>query len=62
MNARLLALLTSILALTACGVDSAVVDGAEVDIDASAEAMDELTLTRGRFETFTGRDGQTYFH
>ena len=62
MNARLLALLTSIIALSACGVDSAVVDGAEVDVDASAEAMDELTLTRGRFETFTGRDGQTYFH
>ncbi|MCA3015427.1 MAG: YegP family protein [Myxococcaceae bacterium] len=62
MNARLLALLTSMLALTACGVDSALVDDGSVDVDASAESMDELTTSRGRFETFTGRDGQTYFH
>ena len=62
MNARLLALLTSILALTACGVDSAQVDDLDVDVDASAEVMDELTLSRGRFETFTGADGRSYFH
>lgn len=64
MTFRLVALLASLFTITACGVDSAVVsdDVLGDDFDASAEAMDELSTVRGRFETFTGRDGQTYFH
>ena len=63
MNAaRLLALLVSILSITACGVDTGV-EADDVDgIDVSAEVQDELSVSRGRFETFVGRDGQTYFH
>ncbi len=58
---RLLALLVAVFAITACGVDSAVVAD-DVDMDASAEVMDELSTSRGRFETFVGANGDTYFH
>lgn len=62
MNARLLALLVSVFAITACGVDSAVVADDLDEMDSSAEVMDELSITRGRFETFVGQDGKSYFH
>lgn len=61
MSTRLLALLVAVFALTACGIDSATVTD-DVELDGSAEAMDELSTTRGRFETFTGQDGKSYFH
>lgn len=59
---RILVLLVSVFAITACGVDSAVVaDDIDSDIDTAA-AMDELSANRGRFETFTASNGDTYFH
>ncbi|MBL8920500.1 MAG: DUF1508 domain-containing protein [Myxococcaceae bacterium] len=62
MNFRLLALLVSVFAITACGVDSAVVADDLDEVDSSAEVMDELSISRGRFETFVGQDGRSYFH
>ncbi|MDP3504980.1 MAG: YegP family protein [Myxococcales bacterium] len=59
---RIVALLVSVFAITACGVDSAVIDDLDVDVEASAEVMDELSVSRGRFETFVGANGDTYFH
>jgi len=59
------ALRTSILmlvasfSLVACGPADAFVD----DQDGSTlDAQSELAATTGRFETFVGKDGQTYFH
>jgi uncharacterized protein YegP (UPF0339 family) len=59
MNALRLVLLSSVLAvLSACGPDSATIAG-----DFDENAADDAALSQaGRFETFTGRDGQTYFH
>lgn len=45
-------------ALPACAIDASQTD----DQDQVAETEDELTLTTGKFETFTGRDGKVYFH
>lgn len=59
---RIVALLVSVFAITACGVDSAVIADDVDELDSSAQVMDELTLTRGRFETFVGANGDTYFH
>ena len=54
---RLAVLAVSFATLSACGIDDAVVGGDD------GSQMDESELTiRGRFETFEGRDGQTYFH
>lgn len=61
MSTRILALLVSVFAITACGVDSASITD-DVEVDGSAEAMDELSTVKGRFETFTGEDGKSYFH
>jgi len=58
MNApRILVALVAVLALSACGVGAVTVDenGTVVDTDSS------LTQ-RGRYETFTGKDGRYYFH
>lgn len=52
------ALFTALLTLTACGVGVDQVDG---DTDTLDVAQDELSA-KGRFETFEGRDGKTYFH
>lgn len=61
MTSRILSLLVSVFAITACGIDSATVTD-DVELDSSAEAMDELSTTKGRFETFVGQDGKSYFH
>lgn len=45
--------------LLACGYDDATVSGAD---DSSYEVNEEALATKGKFETFTGRDGKTYFH
>lgn len=58
----LVALLVSVFAITACGVDSATVGEEFDETDSSVETMDELSTTKGRFETFEGADGRTYFH
>lgn len=59
---RIVALLVSVFAITACGVDSAVVADDMDALDSSAEVMDELSISRGRFEQFVGQDGKSYFH
>ncbi len=58
MNALRIALVASLFALSACGIDQAEVgaDGELLDV-----GTDDLSTT-GRFETFKGKDGQTYFH
>jgi uncharacterized protein len=45
-------------ALPACSINASQTD----DSEEVTEAEDELTLTTGKFETFTGRDGKVYFH
>lgn len=45
-------------ALPACAMDGSQTDGD----DQVSETDDELTLTTGKFETFTGTDGRIYFH
>lgn len=47
-------------ALTACGIDEASVSG--IADDSTYEVNNEALTTKGKFETFTGRDGKTYFH
>lgn len=59
---RLVALLVSVFAITACGVDSSASIDDTDDLDSTAVAMDELSASRGRFETFVGANGDTYFH
>lgn len=56
MNAsRLLVALTALIALAACGAGT-LDDGTDLgDVDASL-------VTKGRFETFEGKDGRFYFH
>ena len=52
-------LLMLALAFPACGPADAIIN----DQDGSTmDAESELAATTGRFETFTGRDGQYYFH
>jgi len=60
MRTSLLALLALVVssALPACAINASQTDGQE-DV---AETDDELTLTTGKFETFTGKDGKVYFH
>lgn len=55
---KLTALFAALTTLVACGVDTSTVDQ---DNDTLDVAQDELTA-KGRFETFAGRDGKTYFH
>jgi uncharacterized protein len=56
---RFVSLLVAVLAISACGVDAPGIGG---EMDSSAEVMDELSTRRGRFETFVGSNGDTYFH
>lgn len=44
-------------ALPACAIN-----GSQDETEEVTETEDELTLTTGKFETFTGRDGKKYFH
>jgi uncharacterized protein len=53
-------LFAAIFALTACGPNTASVDGTD-ELD-TAQTQDELASLKGKFELFVGRDGQTYFH
>ena len=57
---RFVAILSTITALTACGVEDASVEmGGEDELS----QIDEAALTTNtRFEIFTGRDGRAYFH
>src|SRR5438128_6123531 len=50
------------LALTACGVDQARIDPGEGADDGTYQVNNEALSAPGKFETFVGRDGQTYFH
>src|SRR5438128_7275775 len=50
------------LALTACGVDQARIDPGEGADDGTYEVNTEALSAPGKFETFVGRDGKTYFH
>ncbi len=56
---KLAALLASFSLLTACGIDGS--NASQEGDDVLDQGQDELTA-KGRFETFTGRDGKTYFH
>lgn len=57
---RIVALLASITALTtACGVEDAEM---ELGGDESLSIDESAVTTNTRFEVFTGRDGQSYFH
>lgn len=61
MRTSLFALALSLVvsaALPACAIDASQTD----DQDQIADSEDELTLTTGKFETFTGKDGKVYFH
>ncbi|MBL8957357.1 MAG: DUF1508 domain-containing protein [Myxococcaceae bacterium] len=49
------------LSLTACGVDDAALETSP-ETDADYQVNDEALSTKGKFETFTGKDGKTYFH
>ncbi len=53
---RLLPLIVSVSLLTACGVDQNATTPDELSTGAAELA------TKGKFETFVGKDGQTYFH
>ena len=55
---KLTALLASFSLLTACGIDDASTSQDADVLDSNEDAL----LAKGRFETFTGRDGKTYFH
>lgn len=59
MNALRTSLLMLALTFTACGPADAFVEG---ENDGTMDTESELAATTGRFETFTGKDGQTYFH
>lgn len=54
---KLTALLAALPLVTACGIDEASVTQDDV-LDESQDAL----VNKGRFETFTGRDGKTYFY
>src|SRR4051812_41406911 len=60
MNSKLTIALFASLALTACGVDDASLNAG--NDDASYEVNNDALTTHGKFETFVGRDGKTYFH
>lgn len=61
MRRSLLALALSLLAASA--LPACAMEGVDGDVaDESAEADDALTTASGKFETFTGADGKTYFH
>ena len=54
---KLTSLVALSLSLTACGVGDAALDG-----EGGVESTDDALSARGRFETFAGKDGKTYFH
>lgn len=60
MNALRTSLLSLTLMLTACGPADAFIEGQDEEITMDAES--ELAATSGKFETFTGKNGQHYFH
>lgn len=51
--------LVAFAALPACAIDASQTDDESSEV---AETEDELRLTTGKFETFTGADGKLYFH
>ena len=55
---KLPVLLAALSLLTACGIDNASVSQESEVLDENQDAL----IAKGRFETFTGRDGKTYFH
>jgi uncharacterized protein len=55
---KLTVLFASFSLLTACGIDDA---STSQESDVLDSSQDEL-IAKGRFETFTGKDGKTYFH
>ncbi len=57
---RPVALFAAVLALSACGIGESV-SVEELGGDEAADFESALT-TKGRFETFVGRDGKHYFH
>ena len=56
---KLTAALTASLILAACGVEQTDVSAGGADV--LGETQDAL-LSKGRFETFVGKDGKSYFH
>src|SRR5262245_15853817 len=56
---KVLPALLAAISLTACGIDNTAV---EVSGDDEYQVNDEALSTKGKFETFTGKDGKTYFH
>ena len=50
------------VALSACGVGEADVTMDELSTDGLSDSEAALALTQAKFQTFVGRDGQTYFH
>jgi uncharacterized protein len=60
MNALRTSLVSLTLMLTACGPADAYIDGQ--DELSTMDAESELASSTGKFETFTGKDGQHYFH
>lgn len=59
MNALRTSLLMLTLSLTACGPSEASIEELDGEL---MDAESELAATTGKFETFTGKDGQFYFH
>src|SRR5205809_37473 len=60
MNFKTTIALFASLALTACGVDQANVTTGTDELP--YEVNNDALTTQGKFETFVGRDGKTYFH
>ena len=56
---RFVALLSTLLALTACGVEDATIEEGGFE---QVETDETALTTNTRFEIFTGRDGRSYFH
>ncbi|MFT3712328.1 MAG: YegP family protein [Archangium sp.] len=59
MNALRTSLLMLAVTFAACGPADAVIEGEDVG---TMDAESELAAQTGKFETFTGKDGQFYFH
>ena len=55
---KLTALLASFSLLPACGIDDASTTQESDVLDSNQDAL----IAKGRFETFDGKDGKTYFH
>ncbi|MBK7857157.1 MAG: DUF1508 domain-containing protein [Archangiaceae bacterium] len=58
---KLTPVLLSTLALVACGADQAELAAPGTD-DLNYEVNNDALTTKGKFETFVGKDGKTYFH